>query len=100
MTEFGLATVFGGIAFCVTLVPAFGYLVNFGLREARPAASPEKVIANQRFFKLFSRDMSFMAISLALYYLFLEKGAIKVQQVIVLLLVFVAYLYVVYYQTQ
>ena len=31
MTEFGLATVFGSVCFCVTFVPAFAYLVNFGL---------------------------------------------------------------------
>ena len=32
MTEFGLATVFGSVCFCVTFVPAFAYLVNFGVR--------------------------------------------------------------------
>lgn len=32
MTEFGLATVFGSVCFCVTIVPAFAHLLNFGLR--------------------------------------------------------------------
>ena len=39
MTEFGLANVFGSVAFCTTFVPAFAYLVNFGLLKAKPALS-------------------------------------------------------------
>ena len=99
MTEFGLATVFGGIAFCVTIVPAFGYLVNFGVRNPRPAATPERQASNKRFFSLFARDMGFMAVALFMYYSFLEKGAIKLSQVVALLGLFLAYLYVVYQQT-
>jgi len=32
MTEFGLATVFGSVCFCTTFVPAFAYLINYGIR--------------------------------------------------------------------
>ena len=43
MTEFGLANVFGSVAFCTTFVPAFAYLLNYGCRKARPALSEKEV---------------------------------------------------------
>ena len=42
MTEFGLATVFGSVCFCVTFVPAAAYLINYGCCKARPPPSKEE----------------------------------------------------------
>ena len=43
MTEFGLANVFGSVAFCTTFVPAFAYLINFGLLKPKaPLSESEK----------------------------------------------------------
>ena len=43
MTEFGLATVFGSVCFCVTFVPAFAYFANYGIRNARPEPSKDEL---------------------------------------------------------
>ena len=43
MTEFGLATVFGSVCFCVTFVPAFAYLLNYGLLKAKPTPTKHEL---------------------------------------------------------
>jgi Ca2+/Na+ antiporter len=36
MIEYGLALVFGGLAFSVLMIPVVAYLVNFGITKPRP----------------------------------------------------------------
>ena len=47
MTEFGLANVFGSVAFCSTFVPAFAYLINYGVMKAKPALTESEVKQNE-----------------------------------------------------
>jgi Ca2+/Na+ antiporter len=46
MTEFGLATVFGSVCFCTTIVPAIAHLLNYGLLEPRPLLTAEELVQN------------------------------------------------------
>lgn len=39
MTEFGLALIFGGLAFSASFIPVIAYLINFGIKEPRPEKS-------------------------------------------------------------
>jgi len=39
MTEFGLAVIFGGMCWAVTMIPVVAYLLNFGCRMPRPEQS-------------------------------------------------------------
>ena len=71
MTEFGLATVFGSVCFATTFIPAFAYLVNFGVRESRPALTSDEKIQNEKLMPVFLRDMGFICIGLVLFYLML-----------------------------
>ena len=68
MTEFGLANVFGSVAFCTTFVPAFAYLINYGLVKARPALTEAEAKKNESLMAAFVRDMSFLILGMSLYY--------------------------------
>ena len=72
MTEFGLANVFGSVAFCTTFVPAFAYLINYGLCKARPAITEKEAKANESLIAAFVRDMSFCIVGMGLYYYFMK----------------------------
>ena len=56
MTEFGLATVFGSVCFCTTFVPAVAYLLNYGVRRARPAPTQKELDSNESLKRAFMRD--------------------------------------------
>lgn len=68
MTEFGLATVFGSVCFCITFVPAFAYLINFGVLKARPALSEKEMESNEKLMQSYARDMIFITAGMALFY--------------------------------
>ena len=72
MTEFGLATIFGSVVFCVTFVPAVAYYLNYGCRRARPALTEKEKEQNASLMRAFARDMSFMIACLCLYYIFMS----------------------------
>lgn len=79
MTEFGLACVFGGLAFAFTLIPAVGYLLNFGVCNKRPE-EPKNLInelETYRFRNSLIRDMSFTILSCFVYYLAMSKGSLS-----------------------
>ena len=97
MTEFGLATVFGSVCFCVTFVPAFAYLTNFGVKNARPALTQEELDQNKSLMSAFSRDMSFILVGLGFYYYILATETIKLSQCVFLLVLFGVYIVVVMY---
>ena len=96
MTEFGMATVFGSIPFCVALVPAIAYTANFGCCRKRPDASVEQKESDKVFMKLVARDMFFIIVSLALFYSFMGKSSITIGEAYSLLVLFIIYVILVY----
>ena len=95
MTEFGLANVFGSVAFCTTFVPAFAYLINFGLFKAKPALTEADVKKNESLMVAFVRDMSFIILGEVLFYHFLDLNSLSVTQCVILMAIFVVYIAVV-----
>ena len=77
MTEFGLATVFGSVCFATAFVPAFAYLINYGVRQARPTLTNEEKESNKSLMKAFMRDMLFIIVGMMAFYFFLEKEALS-----------------------
>ena len=98
MTEFGLATVFGSVCFCTTIVPAFAHLINYGVTKPRPSLTQEEIEQNEHLMKSFLREMIFIIIGLSLFYSFLEKESLSLGQCIILLMVFLLYVAAVAYQ--
>ena len=95
MTEFGLATVFGSVCFCTTFVPAFAYLVNFGVKQARPELTAEEKEQNKSLLLAFTREMVFIIAGLCLFYYFLSAESLSLGQCLILLLLFAFYVAVV-----
>ena len=91
MTEFGLATVFGSVCFVTTFVPGIAYLLNFGCRNQKPAATAEEKAVNQQLTRAFLRDMSFLIIALVFFYFFMADESLTLGQCFFLLGIFVAY---------
>ena len=79
MTEFGLAVVFGGIAFALSAIPVVAYTFNFGCRKKRPAQPTDLLftLENKRFRNSLIRDLTTILISMAAYYWALENGTIS-----------------------
>lgn len=98
MTEFGIATIFGSVVFCVTFVPAIAYFVNYGVLKARPPPTAEEKVQSASLMKAFARDMSFLVACLVLYYFFMRTESLKLGQCIALLGVFVVYVAFLGYQ--
>ena len=92
MTEFGLANVFGSVAFCVTFVPAIAYLVNYGLFKAKPELTEAEVKKNESLMVAFLRDMSFLILGEVLFYFFMEIQSLTVGNCIILLALFAVYI--------
>ena len=78
MTEFGIAVTFGSVVFVVTLVPAFAYFFNYGIRKPRPELTPEELRQNEGLKKLFIRDMVFIMLGLGLYYFYFDNYSINI----------------------
>ena len=98
MTEFGLATIFGSVVFCITFVPAVAYYLNYGCRRARPEPTEKEKEQNASLLRAFARDMSFMIACLVLYYLFMSIETLALGQCICLIGVFVVYVAFIGYQ--
>ena len=97
MTEFGLATVFGSVCFCVTFVPAFAHLINFGVKKARPPLTKDELASNAALMRAFTRDSVFIIVGMALFYHFLVSESLTVTQCILLLLLFLVYVGIICY---
>ena len=97
MTEFGLATCFGGAVFCTTFVPGFAYLVNYGLLNPRPAIKEAEIESNKRLMKAFLRDMIFTLLGLLAFYNFLQAESLALWQMVLLLVFFCSYIAVIVY---
>ena len=76
MTEFGLANNFGHVIFDISLIPAMAYLVNYGLMKERPAIEGEEKRQTYNLVGIMVRDFTFVLISLALYFYFLDGGSL------------------------
>ena len=98
MTEFGLATIFGSVVFCITFVPAVAYYLNYGCRRARPEPTEKEKEQNASLLRAFTRDMSFIVVCLCLFYLFMSIQTLALSQCICLLAVFVLYVAFLSYQ--
>jgi Ca2+/Na+ antiporter len=92
MTEFGLATTYGSVVFCTTLVPAFAYFVNFGVKEARPALTEDEIAQNKSLKRIFMRDMGFICAGLALFYIFFANQSINITETVFMGVLFVVYI--------
>jgi Ca2+/Na+ antiporter len=97
MTEFGIATVFGSIPFAIAFVPAFAFLANYGLTGKVPSVSLEQQSEDSKYLKLVMRDMCFICASLLLFYVYLEKSTITLNEVLSFLIIFVVYIVLVYF---
>ena len=96
----GLACVLGGIAFTLTFVPSFAYLINYGLcANERKEKLRELSQQNSGLKYHILRDMAFIGISLLLYYLFFGDGALKLWQACTQLGLFVLYVIVFWLHT-
>ena len=98
MTEFGLATVFGSVCFCSTFVPAFAHLVNFGVLKPRPALTKDELAQNRSLMKSYMRDMLFTIGGICLFYHFLAIESLSLTQCLLLLMLFLVYVGVIFYQ--
>ena len=77
MTEFGLATVFGSVCFCTTIVPAFAHLLNYGVRNPRPALTSAELAENQSLLKAFTRDILFSVVGLLMFYHYMAAESLS-----------------------
>ena len=98
MTEFGLATVFGSVCFCSTFVPAIAHLANFGVLKPRPALTKDELAQNKSLMKAYMRDMLFVIGGICLFYHFLAIESLSLTQCLLLLMLFLVYVGVIYYQ--
>ena len=95
MTEFGLALVIGGLAYSVSMIPVFAYVLNFGVVNPRPRSSePSENVS--RFQKAFNRDICLSFLSLAFYQVQLKEGSIDLLALCAQLAIFVFYCVAVY----
>ena len=76
MTEFGLACVFGSVCFATLMIPAVSYLLNFGIKNPRPAETARETKQREDLLPQFLRDMVTIIIGLSMYYHVLEHHTI------------------------
>ena len=98
MTEFGVGTIFGSIVFCVTFVPAFAYFTVYGFKEARPELTPDEVRSHEKLRVIFIREMSFIAVGLAVFYVILENFSVTLFECCMFLVLFLVYIIFVFLQ--
>jgi Ca2+/Na+ antiporter len=98
MTEFGVGTIFGSIVFCVTFVPAFAYFTVYGFKEARPELTPDEVRSHEKLRVIFIREMSFIAVGLAVFYVILENFSVTLFECCMFLVLFLVYIIFVFIQ--
>jgi Ca2+/Na+ antiporter len=91
MTEFGVATILGSVCFATCFIPAVAHLANYGLREPKPQSSELEIAQNNKLLSVFMRDMAFIIAGLISLYYFLAVGSITQLNLVLFLLMFVAY---------